>query len=974
MQKKVLLIACIFAWATSAAQQYSFVHYTPKDGLVNSRVRKSFQDSKARMYFLTFGGLSMYDGIRFRNYTVQNGLASDLVNDMLEMGDDSIWIACNAPALNYLRYGKIKTFRTADGFCPTINKLVRGKDGSVYAMADEGLFIFEQNRFVQLPFPAKFLLDAIEWKDFLLITSDNVLNASSQVNIYLFDKKERQVHTESKNRLVSFLCLANDREVYLTDNKGVLHMLDTVALLERRIKYRPPPERYRNILPSISYMYVDRKKNFWFYSLNKKIIRIDAAGSRKEFSMAHGMSSNSPSEIFEDKEGSVWIAMHDSGVDKLVNDHVEAYDKFNGVSIDNLYTDSLMDAVYLYNRADRRILVVKGEQIDEYRHDPKMVPGTFVVLAGKTYLSDGHNLFLTDRQKPGEKKLVHKDTVETSFGNMYPGRSGIIAICGLSYITLFHTTDHTACHFPIKSYIDQVSFDKENRLWAASRGGELYVLKPNPAGSGCMQLLKDADKNYPDISARSITVDHSGNVWVGTRYDGLYCFQFDDRLAIRSFQHYTTKDGLSDNFITHLTGDMENNIWASTASGLDNIRFFNNEVSIQNITRGSNIYEYILRTFIGKNGIAWSCTADGNLIKIGKDNSIPSFTPGLLISELKIGNTVADSLLHLSSFSYRQNSLSISVAAPSFYDEQQIKYSYLLQGSGNDQWSEPSNNSTFNFVTLNPGKYTLKIKAAFPGGRYADQILDYAFVIHPPWWQTWWFRIGMVILGIGLLWTGIIAYYRRKLERQRIRLEKQQAVEKERTRIATDIHDDLGSGLSRIRYLGEMVKLKTLQQQNLMPDIEKISVLSDEMVDKMNEIVWALNEKNDSLEAIISYTRSFAVEYLSNNNIGCKVTLPDEIPARIIKGETRRNIFLSVKECLHNIVKHSGADEAIITIAAGDHLVIRIHDNGAGIDWDRVRPFSNGILNIKKRMRDAGGSVDFKNEKGAKVELTIPLL
>ena len=189
-------------------------------------------------------------------------------------------------------------------------------------------------------------------------------------------------------------------------------------------------------------------------------------------------------------------------------------------------------------------------------------------------------------------------------------------------------------------------------------------------------------------------------------------------------------------------------------------------------------------------------------------------------------------------------------------------------------------------LILTPENISLKIKALFPGNRYPEQTIDYAFEIHPPWWQTLLFRLIAASLVMSLLIIASRLYYRRKLAKQRIAAEKQQAVEKERTRIATDIHDDLGSGLSRIRYLGEMVKLKSSQQQNILPDIEKISAFSDEMVDKMNEIVWALNEKNDSLDSIISYTRSFAVEYLSNNDLLCKVNLPDEIPSSHYK---RRN-------------------------------------------------------------------------------------
>src|SRR5258706_4687793 len=140
MQKKVLLVTCFFICIGCLAQEYPFVHYTPKDGLVNSRVRKAYQDSKGRMYFITYGGLSVYDGARFRNYTTQNGLLSDLVNDVLEVGDDSLLVAVNTCGLNVLVKGKIKVIRTSTNSCPTLNHFLKSKDGNVYASADEGLY------------------------------------------------------------------------------------------------------------------------------------------------------------------------------------------------------------------------------------------------------------------------------------------------------------------------------------------------------------------------------------------------------------------------------------------------------------------------------------------------------------------------------------------------------------------------------------------------------------------------------------------------------------------------------------------------------------------------------------------------------------------------------------------------------------------------------------------------------------------
>lgn len=980
MQKRALFAACFFIYTTCFSQQYPFVHYTSKDGLVNSRVRKAFQDSKGRMYFMTFGGLSEYDGTRFTNYTVQEGLAADLVNDMLEMGDDSIWIACNTGALNYLHHGRIRTFRTADGFCPTINKFIPCRDGSLYVAADEGLFRFRQNRFIRLPVinsrgidAGKFLTDAVEWKNFLLILADHILTGIAPDNLYVFDKTAGKIVAENKNHFINSICPNGNNQVYIIDDKGILQLLDTSALLKGHISFTEATGPYRNIR-GVNYMRFDARQNLWLFSSRRKIIKIDSSGARKEFSTENGLSSNNFSSIFHDKEGSAWIIMDGSGADKLVNDNIEIYDKFHGVYIDNLYTDGFTDSVCLYAWSGKKFFILDREKTTEYSYGEKQVyPNALRVSAGKLYVSEGKDLFLFKLNKKPEKVLLYRNTSELSFGNFCIDPYQNVILCGTSFLTVLKGNT-PVCRYPLKSYLDQVCVDAKNRLWAASRGGELFVLMINPDKTGdYLELLKNYDKGLPSLAARSLVADRLGNIWVGTRNDGLYCFRIDDRLDIRSIQHYTVKDGLSDNFINYLTCDNENNIWASNSSGVDKITYADNKIHIENITRNDNIYEQVFKTLVAKDGIAWSYTSSGKLIRIGKSHGLLPYVPSLLITGLKINNVPSDSLSGQPSFSYRQNSFSISVAAPSFYNEQQVKYSYLLEGSSNNQWSEPSFNSTFNFINLNPGKYDLKIKAAFPGNRYPDSVIGYTFIIRPPWWQTWWFRIIAALSVIGLLWAGIVIYYRNKLERQRINAEKQQAVEKERTRIATDIHDDLGSGLSRIRYLGEMVKLKTMQQQNILPDIEKIAVFSDEMVDKMNEIVWALNEKNDSLESIIAYTRSFAAEYLSNSNLMCTINLPDEIPYCIIKGETRRNIFLSVKECLHNIVKHAGASEVTLTFFVNDYLVIRIHDDGHGINWENIRPFSNGILNLKQRMKDAGGMIDFKNEKGTTVVLKIPL-
>jgi len=267
----------------------------------------------------------------------------------------------------------------------------------------------------------------------------------------------------------------------------------------------------------------------------------------------------------------------------------------------------------------------------------------------------------------------------------------------------------------------------------------------------------------------------------------------------------------------------------------------------------------------------------------------------------------------------------------------------------------------------------LDVKASFPDGSYPEQILQHKFFILPPWWLTSWFRLIIGFLMIGLMGIAVRYYYRRKLVMQRSVLEKQQAIEKERTRIATDMHDDLGAGLSRIKFLSQSLRNKNINAENVKTGLENITRYSDDMAEKMGEIVWALNEKNDTLADLIAYIRSYAVEYLANHNIECKANTPLHLPATFIAGEIRRNIFLAVKECLHNIVKHAGASHVYLTIELNEKIRIVIHDNGKGIDWNNQRPNGNGLHNIHRRMLEIKGNADFIIEHGTQVMLSVPI-
>lgn len=185
------------------------------------------------------------------------------------------------------------------------------------------------------------------------------------------------------------------------------------------------------------------------------------------------------------------------------------------------------------------------------------------------------------------------------------------------------------------------------------------------------------------------------------------------------------------------------------------------------------------------------------------------------------------------------------------------------------------------------------------------------------------------------------------------------------------MHDDLGAGLSSIRFLSEKVKRNTFSDVT-RHDADKIVVNSDELVQKMNEIIWAMNEKNDMLEDLIFYTRNYAVEYCEENNLACHIQLPETVPQIFVSGEVRRNVFLTVKESLHNIVKHAGATKVTVIFSAGKKLVVSIQDNGSGLTGIKQRD-GNGLNNMKNRVESIGGSLDITNLNGVLVTVKVPL-
>jgi signal transduction histidine kinase len=196
------------------------------------------------------------------------------------------------------------------------------------------------------------------------------------------------------------------------------------------------------------------------------------------------------------------------------------------------------------------------------------------------------------------------------------------------------------------------------------------------------------------------------------------------------------------------------------------------------------------------------------------------------------------------------------------------------------------------------------------------------------------------------------------------------AQQEERQRISADMHDELGAGMTAIRLMSEIARNK--MKENTPIEIEKISRSADDVLNKMNAIIWSMNSGNDTLDNLVSYIRSYSLEYFDGTNVECRLKAPDSIPDKELAGDKRRNIFLCLKETLNNTLKHAEASLVEIDISISDQLCIRISDNGKGIDLDKLRQFGNGLKNIARRMESIGGTYHIENNKGTVTTLVLP--
>ena len=301
------------------------------------------------------------------------------------------------------------------------------------------------------------------------------------------------------------------------------------------------------------------------------------------------------------------------------------------------------------------------------------------------------------------------------------------------------------------------------------------------------------------------------------------------------------------------------------------------------------------------------------------------------------------------------------------------RFRYRMEEAGRETaWTEVDSGTRMaHYPKLPPGDYTFHVIAGNEDGVWNETGASLKIIVQPPFWRTWTFIIIATLCVVGII-VGSVHYFSTQ------RLQRQLALEKERRRIARDIHDQVGASLTQVSMLGEMVESDKESPSEVEEHGKQISQTARDTAKALDEIVWAVNPSNDTLDGLITYFCKCAQEYLTVAQIRYRLDVPSQLPATPIAPDVRHNVFLAAKEAVTNIVRHAKATSAWIRLRLEPHqFILEIEDNGkgmAGMD-EKHAATRNGLSNMRKRLEESGGGCTFSPgaEGGTLVRLTVPL-
>lgn len=508
--------------------------------------------------------------------------------------------------------------------------------------------------------------------------------------------------------------------------------------------------------------------------------------------------------------------------------------------------------------------------------------------------------------------------------------------------------------------------DDAGELWiGCNDGGGLCRYRRGTDDFERIRLATNDDQGMAFGVVRALARDADGAIWIGTHKGGLA--RYDP--ATGGTRAFDRNQGVPGDLITAIVCDRALGTWVQGPAGI--AKWNREEGVFQRIDIGIE--------WAGSGAGLLLIPAQGHLLALNGSElvridllapapRVPKARPRLLAARVN-GVQAADAMA--ARLTQGRDRMVIDFALSDPIRAQGARVAYRLTGL-NREWTDCLGCRSATFGDLPAGRYGFEVKVLGDDGEWATPETLASFLVVPPWWATWWFRMAVAgALALGA-WLGFRSYVQRRLRQERVRFEREQAVLRERERIASDMHDDLGAGLSGLKLRSEMA-LRVEKDPAKRELLASLAGTAGELIGSMRQMIWAMDEGQSTVHDLLAYANSYARAQCAQHGLAIEVRIATGMPDAQLSAQQRRNVFLVIKEALHNAVKHAQASRITLTATWEQGLSIAIADDGIGLPKAADAGMGNGMRNMRKRMQEVGGTLIAGSDQGAAIRIHIPL-
>jgi ligand-binding sensor domain-containing protein/signal transduction histidine kinase len=970
----------------------------------HSPIRALAQTRDGYLWLGSDDGLARFDGVRFANFDAQGFLRGNPVRALFGDSQGALWIGTGGGGLMRYQNGRFTTFKMRDGLpADSILSLAEDRDGRLWVGTEAGLAVWQQERFAPLngdgPFKGRPITTLFRDPDgnlWLGATGAGVFEFRSGAFVPLIDPAVEEL-------LKDPLCLLVDQSRRLWIGAG-----DDLVLCrdhDQWRRYRIPRHTAR---PCVKALVEESDGTVWAGSVSEGLFQFKG-DKLTAINAGSGLSDNLIESLLMDRKGKLWVGT-DTALNRLQHKNLFVFGQEEGLSFGAvLGLAEVAPGVVWAARPNDGLYRWEGNQFSRLTaaglplRDPQ-VNALLVTRDGGCWVACARGLLrFKDPQAVADESVLAglsgldvTSLAEDSEGRIWAGtRDGALW-------RLARGNWKKLTNFPETHAVTAIAPDADGALWIGTDGGGLYRFR-NEAfahyqkGNGLL-----------NGSIRTLTLDGSNTLWIGTAGGGLSRWR-DGRITT-----FTTRDGLPENTISQILIDDAGRVWLGGNRGIACV----NAQELDKLASGKTavVYPQVYGRAEGmlseectggffpaglktRSGLLWFSTTRGVVVADPHHHATAPSTPTVVLEEVLVDEVPATGFKALAPVDENAGGVRPSVETlripPGRHRLQlqytglnsdapeQMRFRYRLEGWDTD-WLEAGTRRTAFYNYVPPGNYRFRVITCDSDGVWNNAGTSLDVTVSRYFWQAWWV-IGLGSLGLLVsVGASVRLVEKRKLHRRLRRLEQERALERERTRIAQDLHDEMGAKLCRISFLSEHARRGDNMPAELRHQIASISDASREVLHSLDEIVWAVNPQNDTLEHVASYIGHYAEEYFQMTGIACELDIPAELPAHPLSSQVRHHLFLAVHEAFTNILKHSGATRSKVAMACnGSTFEISASDNGNGFDPHANEPRprgpaaepGDGLHNMRQRLADIGGHcyVESGPKQGTTIRFVVPL-